>query len=159
MTKKDFLYLMALCVMIISSCDPGRLFEENKIIEGNAWYYKNYIPFDLQVKDTTKFYNVYLNLRVSADYKYSNIFVWFHATNPLKKIDQRRVEIKLADEHGRWLGSGLGDIYDYQFPVLQKVKFPQSGFYRFELEQNMRDDTLMNVKSVGVRVEEFEVNK
>jgi gliding motility-associated lipoprotein GldH len=59
----------------------------------------------------------------------------------------------LADEGGKWLGNGLGDIYDYQFPVFQKIKFPNSGFYRFELEQNMRDDTLMNVKAVGVRLE------
>jgi gliding motility-associated lipoprotein GldH len=48
----------------------------------------------------------------------------------------------------------LGDLYDYQFPVFQKIKFPTSGFYRFELEQNMRDDTLMHVKSAGVRIEE-----
>lgn len=152
--KLSFLYLIIFYLIFFSACDQGRLLDENKNIEGDAWYYKNFIPFDLQIKDTTKFYNVMVNLRISADYKYSNIFMWVHFTSPLKKTDQRRIEIKLADEHGKWLGSGLGDIYDYQFPVLQKVKFPQSGFYRFELEQNMRDDTLMNVKSIGVRVEE-----
>ena len=30
------------------------------------------------------------------------------------------------------------------------------GFYRFELEQNMRDDTLLNVKAVGLRIEEYQ---
>jgi gliding motility-associated lipoprotein GldH len=80
--------------------------------------------------------------------------MWVHVTNPEKQEDKRRIEIRLADETGKWLGAGLGDIYDYQFPVLQKIKFPRSGFYRFELEQNMREDTLMNVKSVGIRVEE-----
>ena len=156
---RKFVYLLIFSVMIFSSCDPGRLFEENKSIEGNAWYYKNLMPFDLQIKDTTKFYNVLVNVRVDADYRYNNIFMWMHVTNPEKKSDQRRVEIKLADERGKWLGSGLGDIYDYQFPVLQNIKFPKSGFYRFELEQNMRDDTLLHVKSVGVRVEEMETNK
>ena len=146
--------LFVFFVMIFSACDPGRLFEENRNIEGNAWYYKNAAAFDMQIKDTTKWYNLLVNVRVDADYKYSNIFMWVHVINPEKKSSQRRIEIKLADEHGKWLGSGLGDIYDYQFPVLQKIKFPQSGFYRIELEQNMRDDTLMHVKSVGVRVEE-----
>ncbi len=151
-----FITLIGIFVLLFSSCDQQRLYEENKNIEGNTWYYKNLIPFDLQIKDTTKFYNVLVNVRVDADYKYSNIFMWVYATNPEKKSDKRRVEIKLADERGKWLGAGLGDIYDYQFPVLQKVKFPKSGFYRFELEQNMRDDTLLHVKSVGVRVEEFQ---
>jgi gliding motility-associated lipoprotein GldH len=141
-------------VICFSACDPGRLYEENKTIENSSWYYKNYIPFDTQIRDTSRLYNVLVNLRVSSDYRYSNIFMWVHVTNPEKKTDQRRIEIKLADERGKWLGSGLGDIYDYQFPVLQQVKFPKSGFYRFELEQNMRDDTLLHVKSVGVRIEE-----
>lgn len=146
--------LLVLLSVICSGCDPARVYEENKNVEGNAWYYKTLLPFDMQIKDTTKLYNVLVNLRIDGEYKYSNIFMWVHATNPQKKTDKRRIEIRLADESGKWLGSGLGDIYDYQFPVLQKVKFPQSGFYRFELEQNMRDDTLLHVKAAGVRVEE-----
>lgn len=149
-----YVCLMGVFLMVLSSCDPGRVYDENKPIADNQWYFKNSIPFDVQIADTNKLYNVYVNLRISADYKYSNIFMWLYTTNPEKKTDQRRIEIRLADDGGKWLGSGLGDIYDYQFPVLQKVKFPASGFYRFELEQNMRDDTLNYVKAVGVRVEE-----
>lgn len=148
--------LTSICAVMftLSSCDYARVFDENKSIENNQWYYKSRLPFDVRIKDTTKLYNVYVNLRVDADYKYSNIFMWVHTTNPDKKSDQRRIEIRLADESGKWLGSGLGDIYDYQFPAFKKVKFPQQGFYRFELEQNMRDDTLSHVKAAGIRVEE-----
>jgi gliding motility-associated lipoprotein GldH len=155
MTKRViYLLVILFSVLGFSACDSARVYEENKSIEKNAWYYKTIVPFDMQIKDTTKLYNVLVNLRIDADYKYSNIFMWVYTFNPDKKSDKRRVEIKLADEHGKWLGAGLGDIYDYQFPVLQKIKFPQSGFYRFELEQNMRDDTLLHVKSVGVRIED-----
>ena len=136
-------------LLLVTSCDPGRVFDDNKTIEGDAWYYKNKVPFDVRIKD-----NVFVNLRVGADYKYSNVFMLVHTLNPDKKTDQRRIEIKLANESGKWLGSGLGDLYDYQFPVFKKVKFPQQGFYRFELEQNMRDDTLMHIKAAGIRVEE-----
>jgi gliding motility-associated lipoprotein GldH len=147
------LFVAVCTIMLFSSCDPGRLYDDNKIIPGDQWHYKNAIPFDVQVIDTTKFYNVYVNLRVSSEYKYNNIFMWVNTTNPARKTDQRRIEIRLADDGGKWLGKGLGDIYDYRFPVFQKIRFPNSGFYRFELEQNMRDDTLMYVKAVGVRVE------
>jgi gliding motility-associated lipoprotein GldH len=146
--------ILTLLFGVLNACDPGRLHEENKLIPSDRWFYKNTIPFEVQIKDTHQLYNVYVNVRIGADYKYSNLFMWVNTTNPEKKTDQRRVEIKLADEGGKWLGSGLGDLYDYQFPVFQKIKFPNSGFYRFELEQNMRDDTLSFVKSVGVRIEE-----
>lgn len=137
----------------LSSCDTAQLFDENKNIDAAAWYYKNLLPFDVHITDTNQFYNILVNLRVDANYKYNNIFMLLYTTNPDKKQDERRIEIKLADESGKWLGSGLGDLYDYQFPAYRKIKFPQPGFYRFELEQNMRDDTLMYIKSAGIRVE------
>jgi gliding motility-associated lipoprotein GldH len=152
---RKLLFIASILVLFVS-CDPARVFDDNKTIPGDAWYFKNTVPFEVQVIDTTKLYNVYVNVRINSDYKYSNIFMWLNTTNPQKKMDQRRIEIRLADEGGKWLGNGLGDIYDYQFPVFQKIKFPNSGFYRFELEQNMRDDTLLNVKAVGVRVERAE---
>ncbi|MES2689664.1 MAG: gliding motility lipoprotein GldH [Bacteroidota bacterium] len=154
MNKNTYSFFIVI-MLFLTACDPARLYEENKNIEDNAWYYKTKVPFDVQIKDTSKFYNVLVNLRVDANYKYSNIFMLVNTTNPEKKTDQRRIEIRLADESGKWMGSGLGDLYDYQFPAFKKVKFPQQGFYRFELEQNMRDDTLMYIKSAGIRIEEF----
>ncbi len=145
--------------MFLTSCDKGRVYEQNKPVEESGWYFQNRIPFDVQITDTTKYYNVAVNLRVASDYKYSNIFLWLHTINPKKETDKRRVEITLADERGKWLGSGLGDLYDYQFPVYTKIKFPQSGFYRFEIEQNMREDTLMHIKNAGVRVEEWKAEE
>lgn len=152
---KRFLYLGLLLPMMLTGCDPARVFDENKTINDNQWYYKTSMPFEVRVQDTNAWYNVYINLRVSSDYKFNNIFLWLHTTNPDNQTDKRRIEIRLADEHGKWLGSGLGDLYDYQFPVLQKVRFPVSGFYRFDVSQNMREDTLKFVKSVGIRVEKF----
>jgi len=153
--KNNIKGLILICVVfVLTSCDPGRLFEENKSVPVSGWFYKNTVPFEVQVTDTTKWYDVSVNLRVSSAYNYSNIFLWLSTTSPDKKTDKRRVEIRLADEKGKWLGAGLGDLYDYQFPVLQKIKFPASGFYRFEIEQNMREDTLQHIKSVGIRVAE-----
>jgi gliding motility-associated lipoprotein GldH len=147
-----FLFIIVL-VALLSSCDPQRVFDDNKTIDKGKWYYENKLPFDVLVKDTQRSYNLYVNLRVSADYRYSNIFLWLHTTNPENKTDKRRIEFRLANSAGKFLGSGLGDIYDYQLPVMKNIKLQHPGFYRFELEQNMRDDTLTNVLSAGVRLE------
>ncbi len=147
-------FLLSGIFLLLYSCDPARIYDDNKSIGNDKWYYKNTLPFDVQIIDTNTWYDVSVNLRISSDYAYNNIFLWLYTTNPDKKTDKRRIEIRLADEKGKWLGKGLGDIYDYQFPAIQKVKFPVSGFYRFELEQNMRDDTLKFVKSAGIRVAE-----
>ena len=142
-------------ICLVMSCDPHRVMDESKLIPGNAWYYKDQLLFDVIITDTGKLYNAYLNLRVNGEYKYANIFLLVHQTDPLKNLQSRRVEVKLADDDGRWLGKGLGDLHEYTYVLNEKMRFPRIGVYRYGLEQNMRDDTLKNVISAGVRVEEW----
>jgi gliding motility-associated lipoprotein GldH len=49
--------------------------------------------------------------------------------------------------------SGIGDLYDHQFLLLQDYQFITAGKYHLELEQFMRQDTLPGILAVGVRVE------
>lgn len=152
--RNSLLYTCSLFIMtiLLSSCDQGRVFEENRTIENDAWNFENKPSFDVYLTDTVKAYDIYVNVRITTDYKYNNIFLWVYSTNPAQQKDQRRVEIRLANESGKWNGAGLGDIYDYQFPVYKNIRIKQPGFYRFEVEQNMRDDILQHVKSTGIRV-------
>jgi gliding motility-associated lipoprotein GldH len=63
------------------------------------------------------------------------------------------VQIILADERGKWLGKGLGDIWDYQQLYKENVRFAQKGEYIFEYEQAMRLEKLPFILDVGLRVE------
>ncbi|MCX6187597.1 MAG: gliding motility lipoprotein GldH [Bacteroidetes bacterium] len=153
--KKVGCIALFLIGFFLSSCDKQRIVDENKTIEGDAWYYKNPLPFDVIINDTNKYYNMYVNLRLDADYKYSNIFLMLHKTDANKNKSKERIEFTLADETGQWLGNGLGDVYDYQLPTYEKIKFNKTGNYHYELEQNMRDDTLMHIKAAGIRIEEW----
>ena len=65
----------------------------------------------------------------------------------------------MASKDGRWLGSGLGDIWDFQAP-LETIRFSQEGTYLFELEQGMRYgdqakiDMLPEIMALGIRIEQ-----
>lgn len=144
---------------LLFSCDKARLIDENHNIPNQAWYYKNKLNFDVHITDTNKTYNVYVNLRVGSDYKYSNFFVMVHQTNPSLQTTKERKELTLLDERGNWLGKGLGDIFDFQIPIYTQKRFNQKGVYKFELEQNMREDTLSPIYAAGIRIEEFSLEK
>jgi len=59
----------------------------------------------------------------------------------------------LANEKGKWLGSGIGDIYEIQIPYKKNVRFPYPGKYSFTFEQAMRIEELSFVYDVGLRIE------
>lgn len=149
-----FFTLAVFMVIMLPGCtDPNAVIDQNTELVNNNWSYANKLKYAVKIDDAGIAYNLCLNLRVTADYKYSNIFVLMHATGPDNKTAAVRYEFKLANKDGEWLGAGSGNIYSYQVPFRTNYKFPAKGTYYFEFEQNMRDNPLREVSDVGLRVE------
>lgn len=149
--------LSGVCFMLLASCFQGctdsAVLDTNKEITARNWSYAQVVRIPVTIVNPDQLYNLYMNLRHTADYKYSNIFVLIHQGGPaMKKITERR-EFKLAYPDGEWLGSGSGTFYSYQLLFRSNYKFPSAGTYVFEFEQNMRDNPLREISDVGIRVE------
>jgi len=154
---KRLIFLMMMGAVFITGCsDPNAVIDQNLVIPNNNWSYVNKIRNKVTIADETVPYDLYVNLRVTADYKYANLFVLIKQVNPDKKVSTNRYEFKLANADGEWLGDGSGSIYSYQVPFKKGYKFPAKGVYTFEIEQNMRDNPLREVTDVGMRVERAE---
>ncbi len=145
--------LVFIYLALIVGCDEKRVYEVNKNIDPGGWDYNNRLSFEVPVDNANALYNVYVNTRVKNTFKYSNVFFMLHTYNVDKSTSSERIEITLTDDAGRFTGNGLGDIFSYSKLVKQQFKFTETGVYRFELEQNMRDDTLLHVVSAGIRIE------
>ena len=149
-----FVAAFASMLLSFSSCtDPGAVIDQNSAVTNHNWSYPDRAKFDVKIEDANSLYNLYMNLRVTSDYKYSNLFVLIAQTGPDKKRIVKRYELKLANKDGEWLGKGSGNLYSYQAPFLTNYKFPVKGLYHFAIEQNMRDNPLREVNDVGLRVE------
>ena len=155
--KYIFPSIIALVGLLWTGCsDPNAVTDQNTVIINNNWAYTNKIKDTVKIDNEHIAYNLYLNLRITGDYKYSNMFVLIYQTNPDKKTTATRYEVKLANPDGEWLGQGSGNIYSYQIPFRLAYKFPAAGTYTFQIEQNMRDNPLHEISDVGIRVEKAE---
>jgi gliding motility-associated lipoprotein GldH len=153
--QKSFLFstFFLLCVLFFSSCDNSRIFEQNQDIPESGWKHDNIVKFDVDIKDPSTPTNFYINVRNADGYPYSNLFLFLKTTLPNGKMLNDTLECILADEKGKWLGSGMGDIYDNQIPFKRNVRFPQAGTYHFEIQQAMRTDNIPLIMDVGLRIE------
>lgn len=149
-------YIALLFLFTLSSCDQNRLYEENKTIPDNLWDKSNIVSFEVDVQDTITPHHFYINVRNADGYPYSNLFMFITTKFPNGKIAKDTLECILADDKGKWLGDGLGDIWDNQIPFKKNVRFPLKGKYIFELEQAMRVDQLPLIMDVGLRIERRE---
>jgi gliding motility-associated lipoprotein GldH len=146
--------LLAGLFFLLISCDNSNaIVDTNQEIKGRNWSYISRVKVPVQIQDIGTDYSIYINLRHTAEYKYSNIFLLIHQTGPDGKRTTERKEFKLAKPDGEWLGSGSGNLYSYQLLYKENYRFPAKGTYVFELEQNMRDNPLKNISDAGLRVE------
>ncbi len=151
--KLSILVVVLLAAILASCQDKSAIVDSNIELDKHNWSYSEKVKIPLNIESQDIPCNLYLNLRHTSDYKYSNIFLLIHIIGPDGKKTTERREFKLALPDGEWLGSGSGNLYSYQILFKEDYKFPLKGKYVIELEQNMRDNPLDYITDAGIRVE------
>jgi gliding motility-associated lipoprotein GldH len=138
--------------LIASSCTTIDLYEKNVTIPGHKWSSSFKPEFTFIIKDTSSSYQVYFIIRHTEKYNYNNIWINLYSQPPGDTIHKVPYELQLATNEKGWLASGLDDIYEHRIKLTDELKL-KAGEYKLRLENVMREDPLMNVMSVGLRVE------
>jgi gliding motility-associated lipoprotein GldH len=148
--------LLAIAVLLCGTgCDPSRVYEQNTELEDACWPLSYAPAFTFSIPDTAA-YNLYLNVRHESDFQTANLYVTWHLKDSTGRVMQEKLQtfFLFDKKSGKPLGrSGLGDLYDHQFPLLQTVRFPSPGVYTLEVTHFMRTDTLKHIQAIGARVE------
>jgi gliding motility-associated lipoprotein GldH len=145
-------YIVLLTSYIISSCTTVDLYEKNVPLHRHEWK-SSFIPeFTFTIKDTTALYQVYFVIRHNEKYNYNNIWINLNSQPPGDTLHTAPYELQLATNEKGWLATGMDDIYEHRLKLTDDLKL-KAGEYKFSIENMMREDPLMNVLSVGLRVE------
>lgn len=150
------IFIFSCC--LLSSCDPDRLFEQNVALEKRYWRVDEPLSFDFKIEDTSKPYSIYYNVRNSIDYPFARLFIQYTLSDSTgQQLDKKLNSQYLFDQKtGKPLGqSGIGDVFDHQFMLIDKQVFNYPGKYKLTIEQFNRQDTLRGILAVGARVESF----
>ncbi len=150
--------LLCLFFLLLMGCDTDRIYEENRDFHNKQWVVSDTPTFQFTIDDPQQTYNIYWNVRNTISYPYQNLYLTYFLEDTLgHRLDTDLHNMQLfAPKTGEPYGDGLGDIFSHQFLAIPQHKFDTAGVYQIKLEQYMRTDTLPEIISVGVRVEEAE---
>lgn len=147
------LIILLFALLFFTACDKNRVFETNTDIPDSLWDAGHKVSFDVPINDTVSPHNVYVNVRNTGAYPFRNLFVFLDTKFPDGVVKRDTLELILADNSGKWLGDGAGDIWDNRILFKKGVRFPISGNYTFTFEQAMRMPKLPFIMDVGLRIE------
>ena len=161
--SRNNIWIALILGITICSCDTNRVYDEYKSVP-NQWNKDSVISFKVTPPDSINGYNLFINLRNTNDYKYSNLFLIVEMDYPNGKTVKDTLEYKMADPNGKLLGTGFTDVKEnklwykgYKAPFV----FNETGEYEVKVQQAMRQngqiggiDNLEGITDVGFRIEQ-----
>jgi gliding motility-associated lipoprotein GldH len=150
-----FSMLFFVLLTLLPACQKKSVYSDYKALKGSKWHQDSILRFDMTVPDSTRIYNLSLNVRNEGRYPYSNLWLFVKIIPPKGQVINDTINLSLASPEGKWLGHGLGDLYDMKYPYKQATFFPTAGYYRFEVRQGMRTEggILKGIHDFGVTLD------
>lgn len=147
-----------LLTLTATSCIKIDQFEKTAQIPSREWFYNNTAAFTFHITDTTSLYNLYIVLRHTDAYNYSNIWLRLGTQFPGDTMQFQNINLTLASDAKGWDGTGMDNIFEVRKNISRgPVPFKKPGDYTFSVSQIMRENPLENILNVGVRVEKVKL--
>lgn len=154
-----FSWIVLTSVLLVFSCDSNQIFDEYKSVP-NHWNKDTLMSFTVTPPDSTKLYNLFINVRNTNDYKFSNLFLIAEINFPNGKTVKDTLEYQMAKPNGTLLGQGFTDVKENKLWYKERVQFDEAGTYTVTIQHAMRNngevngvDNLEGITDVGFRIE------
>ncbi len=158
--RSSFWLCIFLFGSILVSCDKNRVFDAYKSVP-NQWHKDSVVSFNIQVPDSTKAYDLFINLRNTNAYKYNNLFLIVEMIFPHGKTIKDTLEYRMALPNGELLGTGMTGVKENKLWYKKDVVFSEEGIYQIKIKHAMRENGKVNgvlnlegVTDIGFRIED-----
>ena len=122
------------------SCQQNNSFDRYMSIP-NGWDKQEIVSYEFVAPDILKPYNLFVNLRTTTDYKFSNIFLVVELNYPNGKVTKDTLEYIMAKPSGELLGSGFTSVKQHKLwfkGIDNTFVFSEEGTYTVHIQHAMR---------------------
>jgi gliding motility-associated lipoprotein GldH len=145
--------LTGLLLSSLLSCAEGEVYYRFHHLENGRWYRDSTLIFSMDsvALPPAKRYDVTIEITTNRAYPYRDIWVQIdqNLTDTLFRSDT--LHYRLADDYGRWLGSGAGGLNQLSLPYLSSVPLVTTQ-PAVHIRRTMTDDQLIGIEKVGIKV-------
>lgn len=152
-TPLNKIILFVFNILLLTSCNfSDTVFNDYKELQPEGWNKDSLAVFDVNFEDINNTYQVIVNIRNRGNYPKQNLWLFVQYQQPDSVVVKDTIECYLADNKGKWLGSGFGSLYEMSVLFKKDLKLKQAGNYKFSIQQGMRDSMLVGINDIGLEI-------
>lgn len=158
-TKYILCTFACMLCLILSSCDNNETYHQFGHIENSSWSKNDTLKFRVDTASVSPefTYDIQIETVNNTQFPYQNLWLFVRSNiEGAKTFRQDTLQITLADMYGKWSGSGFGSYYQNAIVFRKRIVFPQKRSYTFQIIQGMRDEPLLGIEKVGVKISRSE---
>lgn len=149
--NNSIIIFLLLFVISFTSCENEEMYYQYHSFTNGDWNKEDACLFEVDITDTTSFYNVDIEVRNNNEYSFRNLWLFVEFQTPDGRIRKDTLDCELADDYGKWYGNGI-TLYTLVFPFESGINYPHSGKYTYSIKQGMRAETLRGITDIGLKI-------
>lgn len=161
---KFLVILVSLSLPFLYSC-TGNTVASDTTQMPTVWELGAPVEFTLPNLQKETAYNVYLDIRNTNEYPFSNLFLVTTLQYPNGKKAIDTLEYRMAAPNGQWLGTGLGSIKQIKLVFKEQLQFNEEGAYTLSITHAVRSNgsvegvkNLEGISDVGYSIEKSDTH-
>jgi gliding motility-associated lipoprotein GldH len=147
-------FSLFLLFVFLLSCDEGGVYYQYRHIDKGRWYSDSIIQFQIDATVLTPGMPYDLSIEISTNGRYPYRDIWMQVTHNLidTTLQSEALHYLVADDYGRWLGDGVGGLFQLSLPLYLSVPLDTTSDYVVQLRQIMDADPLPGIEKIGLKV-------
>lgn len=149
-----FLQWATVFVLCLNLFSCGSVYDETAVIENGTWTSANSVEFEFNIQDTSKLYNIFVEVNHQVDYAYQNIYCLVETFELDRRIREDLCSLELADSKGNWKSKNCNATdCTRKIPFIIRTQFNREGSHKIRFKQNTREANLEGINSLRLLIE------
>jgi gliding motility-associated lipoprotein GldH len=144
---------LILILLLFAGCSG--VYEKHQEVEDMVWKRDQAYVFEVEIDEPRAGYQVNGAIRHHEAMSVHDIVTKITYSGPGVSETAFDFVFTLANEHGEWLGDGMGDIYDMEQQIVERLAFPEAGTYTFTIQHVMKQEMIPGVMAVSLSLKKL----
>jgi gliding motility-associated lipoprotein GldH len=145
------IFILPLIVLFVASCGGSGVTQYQNVSESKLGY-TDTLDFEFVIRDTALTYDFETDISIETVFPYQNLYfkVYYELNQVL--VDEGVFSHQFYDDMGMTLGRCLVGKCKNRYPVQKAVKFAEQGALNVRIVQHSRQDDIVGIRRIGVRM-------